>query len=118
MEFRIMRTSNPIDRPCEEAYEKEFMRKDVRRLRSFEEYDNNNKIYGKFTDRGVNHRINEDGFIEREFKDKAWFVEINNLEDLLNIENQYGPIIVSRKRSNHMMIEIYDDQREHYNFES
>lgn len=113
MEFMITRTSVWFDdKPCDEAYEKDCMRKDVRTLKSFEEYDN--KFKDNFHDRGVNHKINKDGYIEREFEDKAWFIEINSLEDLLEFENKFGPIIVSTSWTNYeyMMIEIYDDYRE------
>ena len=109
----IERTSNWFDhRPCDEAYEKDYMRKDVRTLNSFEEYDN--KFKDNFHDIGVNHKINKDGYIEREFEDKTWFIEIDSLEDLLNLQNKYGQIIVSRSWKNYeyMMIEIYDDYRE------
>lgn len=114
MEFMIARTSTWLDdnTPCDEAYEKDYMRKDVRTLKSFEEYDN--KFKDNFLDKGSNHRINEDGYIEREFKDKAWFIKIDNLEDLLNLQNKYGKIIIYRSWRNYeyMMIEIYDDYRE------
>ena len=41
MEFMITRASDWANvKPCDEAYEKNYMRKDVRTLKSFEEYDN------------------------------------------------------------------------------
>lgn len=113
MEFMITRTSNwSTVRPCDEAYEKVYSRKDIRTLKSFEEYDN--KFRDNFLDNGSNHRINEDGYIEREFEDKAWFIKINSLEDLLNLQNKYGQIIVGQSWNNYeyMMIEIYDGYRE------
>lgn len=113
MEFMITRTSTWSEyRPCDEAYEKDYMRKDVRTFKSFEEYDN--KFTDNFLDSGSNHRINEYGYIEREFEDKAWFIEIDNLRDLLNLKNKYGDVILceSWESDDYMMIEIYDDYRE------
>ena len=40
MEFMVTRTSDWANvKPCDEAYEKNYMRKDVRTINSFEEYD-------------------------------------------------------------------------------
>ena len=40
MEFMVTRTSDwSYSKPCDEAYQKDYMRKDIRTLKSFEEYD-------------------------------------------------------------------------------
>ena len=113
MEFMIARTSGwSDDKPCDEAYAKNYMRKDVRTLKSFEEYDN--RFRDNFLDTGINHKINDDGYIEREFEDKAWFVKIDTLEELLEFTNKYGEIVFGKAYDNDEMnrIEIYDDYRE------
>lgn len=113
MEFMISRTSMWSDeRPCEEAYMKKFKYKDIRLLKTFEEYDK--KFKEKFTDKGTNHRVNKWGYIEREFEDKGWFIKIDTLEELLEFTNKYGKIILDKSFLNHDIysIEIYDFFRE------
>ena len=113
MEFMINRTSILTDeKPCEEAYIKKYIYKDTRKLTSFEEYDNMFKE--NFTDNGINHRINKQGYIERELESKAWFIKLDSLEELLEFTNKYGNIILDKSFFNHDIytIEIYDDYRE------
>ena len=113
MEFMVTRTSGWSDgKPCNEAYAKNYMRKDIRTLKSFEEYDN--RFRDNFLDTGINHKINDDGYIEREFEDEGWFVEIDTLEELLEFTNKYGDIVFGKTYRNYEMngIEIYDDYRE------
>ena len=51
MEFMVTRTSGwSYSKPCDEAYEKNYMRKDIRTLKSFEEYDN--RFRDNFLDTG------------------------------------------------------------------
>ena len=113
MEFLVTRTSDwSYSKPCDEAYEKNYMRKDVRTINSFEEYDN--RFKDNFLDTGINHKINDSGYIEREFEDEAWFVKIDTLEELLEFTNKYGEIVFGKAYDNDEMnrIEIYDDYRE------
>ena len=113
MEFMITRASDWANvKPCDEAYAKNYMRKDIRTLKSFEEYDN--RFRDNFLDTGINHKINDDGYIEREFEDEGWFVEIDTLEELLEFTNKYGDIVFGKTYRNYEMngIEIYDDYRE------
>src|SRR5574344_2214278 len=109
MEFMLSRASVRInEKPCDEAYIKNYMMKDVKMFKSFEEYDSRGK--DNFLDNGSNHRINEEGYIEREFENKTWFVKIDSLEDLLALENKYGEIIIRHSWENrdYMMIFIND----------
>ena len=113
MEFMITRASDWANvKPCNEAYAKNYMRKDIRTLKSFEEYDN--RFRDNFLDTGINHKINDDGYIEREFEDKGWFIKIDTLEELLEFTNKYGEIVFGKAYDNDEMnrIEIYDDYRE------
>ena len=113
MEFMITRASDWDNvKPCNEAYQKNYMRKDIRTLKSFEEYDN--RFRDNFLDTGINHKINDDGYIEREFEDEGWFVKIDTLEELLEFTNKYGEIVFGKAYDNDEMnrIEIYDDYRE------
>ena len=113
MEFMITRASCWDNvKPCNEAYAKNYMWKDIRTLKSFEEYDN--RFRDNFLDTGINHKINDDGYIEREFEDEGWFIKIDTLEELLEFTNKYGDIVFGKTYRNYEMngIEIYDDYRE------
>lgn len=98
--------------PCEEAYKKEYIRKDVRTFGSFEQFDNKFRV--NFKDSGKNHRINEEGFIEREFDEEGWFVEVDSLEELMEFKDKYGTLVLIDSLWNYEipMIEIYDGWRE------
>src|SRR5699024_7686161 len=112
-ECLVTRTSDwSYSKPCDEAYAKNYMRKDIRRLKSFEEY--NNRFKDNLIDTGINHKINNDGYIEREYEDKSWFIKIDTLEDLLEFTSKYGEIVFGKVYDNYEMngIEIYDDYRE------
>lgn len=118
MKFRITRTSLwSTQKPCEEAVKEKFTRVEIRGFKSFEEFDKKfGEIEGDWLSIGVNHCINDEGYIQREFPDDAegWFIEINTLEDLLKLQEKYGDIILSRDWDNPsiLKLEIYDDYRE------
>lgn len=113
MEFEVERTSEflSLHEPCEEAYEKEVIRFDIRTFGNFEEYDA--KFKDNWTDRGVNHCVNKDGNIQREIKEKTWFVRIDTLEELLAFKDKYGRLVIEDAwdRENVTKVEIYDGYR-------
>ena len=85
MEFKISRTSMWNDKkPCDNAYRKKIIRVDERGFKSFEDHD------------------------------EIWVIEINTLEDLLDLKEKYGEIIVCTAYENPNIneLEIYDDWRE------
>ena len=112
MEFMVSRTSAWDAKPCEGAYRKKFIRLDVRTLGSIEEY--NNKFKDNFEDRGRNHTVNDRGYIQREFDDEAWFVEIKDLKELMEFTTKHGDIVLCESywNKNIFEIEIYDTYRE------
>lgn len=112
MKFQVSRTSVWGGRPCEEAYQDEITRFDIRTFGSFEEYDK--KFTDNWTDKGTNHRINESGRIQREFEETEWFIDINSLEELIDFKKKYGQIVIenSYENPNITQIEIYDTYRE------
>lgn len=113
MKFKVSRASvwDKSVKPCDKAKLEECVNLDVRTLKTPEEYDLKFKNGETWLSRGKNHCINEDGFIQREFTDKAWFVDINTLEELLEFLNENERIILNKKRwwSNKFEIMIYDD---------
>lgn len=121
MEFKISRTSLWNDKkPCDEAYKKKIIRIDERGFESFEEHDTELSRDKKWLEEGFNHKIIpankhiDHEHIYREFDDEMWAIEINTLEDLLNLRNKYGEIIVRTAFENPSIseLEIYDDWRE------
>ena len=112
MEFMVSRTSAWGEKPCERAYRKKFIRLDVRTIGSIEEY--NKKFKDNFEDRGRNHTVNDRGYIQREFDDEAWFVEIKDLKELMEFTTKHGDIVLyeSHWNKNIFEIEIYDTYRE------
>ena len=121
MEFKISRTSLWKDKkPCDNAYRKKIIRVDERGFKSFEEHDEKLPRDKKWLEVGFNHKIlpaNErvdHEHIYREFNDEVWAIEINTLEDLLDLKEKYGEIIVKTAYENDSIneLEIYDDWRE------
>mgnify|MGYP001260776668 CR=1 FL=1 len=76
----------------EDAYPATITITDSRPHRTFEGY---HRIYNEsFLDRGYNHRENHElGSIERDVDIEVWFVEINSLDELHRISEQYGMIL-------------------------
>ena len=119
MEFEISRTSMWYDeKPCEEAYKKEIIRIDERRFNDFDEFKE--RLHENWEDEGFNHKIipaNEKidhQHIYREFNDEIWCIKISSLEELLELQDKYGNIVLSTcfKNNNIRKLEIYDDYRE------
>ena len=64
----------------------------------------------------IDNRINEQGFIEREYDPiDSWGIRLDTLEDLLNFQKDVGEDIIIRASytdNKTPCIEIYDDYRE------
>ena len=114
MKYMIKRTSTYVEdiKPCEEAYLDKYISIDERVI-------NDPKNFNCESDRenwykeGKNHRV-EYGHIKRDFKDKAYFIDINSLEELNKLSNKYGDLIIREcwDNPNIPCIEIYDNYRE------
>lgn len=123
MKFKIIRSSIWDDEilPCSELLDKGIKLEvysdiDIRNFRGFDEFDKFTGKKNSWLSKGVNHCINKDGNIQREFpnKNKGWFLEINSLEELMEFKSKYDEIIIREDYKNPMInvIEIYDDYRE------
>lgn len=119
MEFEITRTSTWGEtKPCEEAYRKKIIRIDERGFRNPEEYKE--RLHEDWFAEGFNHRIvDPHGYYEtehiyREFDDEIWAIKINSLEELLELKEKYGDLVIENcfKNKSINSIEIYDYYRE------
>ena len=117
MEFMISKTSlyGDDDRsPHERAYKKAYLRVDERTADDPEKIPSEGG--GRWYRSGKNHRI-EDGHIMRDFDDEAWFIEIKDLDELIQFTKTLDgtkEIVFGESYWNNQMlqIEIYDGYRE------
>lgn len=113
MKYIVSRTSSwDEDKPCDEAYEEEFIFVDERNV----DDPSKNEFISQdwYTDTTFfNHRV-ENGHIKRDRKVKRWVVDIDTLEQLNAFFKKYGKIIIQEEFGipNQLAIEIYDDWRE------
>ena len=119
MEFKISRTSlSNKKKPCDSAYKKEIIKIDERGFNDFDEFKE--MLHENWKARGFNHKIIPANnkfnhqHIYREFNDEIWCIEINSLEELLELQDKYGEIILGTSFENDSIreLEIYDDYRE------
>ena len=118
MKFFISRASLSSEscksQPCDEAYFASYTIIDTRSV------DDPSKIQVRadtphdwWYKKGKNHRI-IDGWITRDLDYSDWFIDINSLEDLVNLQKKYGDLIVGYQcpDTGISTIEIYDCLRE------
>lgn len=122
MKFLITRSSQPWfeedEKPCKEAYIDEYLIIDTRttdcptKIPAFS--GNPERAKKDWFSSGTNHRI-ENGQIKRDMKmEKAWFIDINTLTDLITFTKKYGNLVLETAicNENILAIEIYDTYRE------
>ena len=118
MLFQVTRTSMWEDeKPFENCIPIKLTIVEVRTLHSPEEFD---AIFasreGKWLENGTNHRIDSNGYINRDIGVReAWGIEINSLEELMNFKNTVRNESVIHNSfidRETPCIEIYDDYRE------
>lgn len=112
MIFKVERTSDFFseEKPIEECYLGKCIETEVRTVATFEEFK---ELTGSdFKSVGVNHRKFSDKTIARDFEKECYLVDINTLEELMDIKNKYGDIIVWDYKYNYPVLEIYDTYRE------
>ena len=115
MKFRITRTSSDYfdeARPCKKAVKGKYLHT---RTRTCTEEEFNRKFAyreGLWRSKGINHRVNKDGNIQREDERGGWLIEINTLEELIELIAEVDCRVVISKDDPMPEIEIYDDYRE------
>jgi len=118
MKYIITRTSvwNDEDIKVEEAIKEtlDLTSYDTRTVNSIEEAK---KLhwYQDWASRGTNHR-EENGYIICDYitTETIYTIEINSLEELMNLQDKYGELIITKSNYKEFEceIEIYDDYRE------
>lgn len=118
MIFQVVRTSQWNDeKPFKDCIPIKLTRVETRSFRTPEEFDNKfGDREGKWLNRGINHRVNERGYITRDmvFED-VWGIEINSIEELIDLQEAVGEELILRTSmidNKTPCIEIYDDYRE------
>ena len=118
MKFVICRTSMwTEEKPYEKCVREIVDRIEVRSLNTPEQYDTRfSTREGKWLSRGVNHCINEEGYIQRTHKNdrEVWVIEVNTLDELIALQKEIGEeLILSTVRYDGVpSLEIYDSYRE------
>ena len=116
MKFLVTRTSvfgfSEKSKPCKDAIIKCYTAVDERNI---DDPMKNPFIGENWYKNGTRHRV-ENGHIKRNLKEKGWFIEINNLEELVEFQKEYGQIIIREATfpilDGTLQIEIYDSWRE------
>jgi hypothetical protein len=115
MKFRITRTSSDYfyeKKPCEKAVEGTYLHTHTRTCTE-EEF---NKRFahreGLWRSKGINHRVDSRGYIQREDEREGFLIEIKSLEELLELIAEVDCPVVISKDNPMPEIEIYDDYRE------
>ena len=115
MKFRITRASGDYfceKKPCKKAVKGKYLHTHTRTCTE-EEF---NRKYahreGPWRSKGINHRVDSRGYIQREDEREGFLIEINSLEELLELIAEVDcPVVISK---DHPMpeIEIYDEHWE------
>lgn len=111
MKFRITRTSSDCfyeKKPCKKAVKGKYL---YTHTRSCTEEEFNRKFSdreGPWRSKGINHRVDSRGYIQREDEREGFIIEINSLEELLELIAEVDWHVVISKDHPTPEIEIYD----------
>ena len=115
MKMIVSRTTEFDDdvSPCDEAVKGDYVRIDERTTDDPAKIRARNGESDWWYEDGGNHRV-EDGHIMRDFDDTCWFVEIPDLQSLIEFVSKYGECVIGPafRNRNRTEIEIYDGYRE------
>lgn len=116
--FKISRTSDWDEKPCEESYRSMHAHWEVRTCTE-EAFDRKfSDREGTWRSRGISHSECHEGkhICRRMLGREEWTVSLNSLEELLMFSRKYGQLVI--RSSDHDLpeespiIEIYDSYRE------
>lgn len=115
MKFRITRTSSDYfdeARPCKKAVKGTYLHTHTRTCTEEEFNRKFSDREGLWRSKGINHRVDSRGYIQREDEREGFLIEINSLEELLELIAEVDCPVVISKDDPMPEIEIYDDYRE------
>ena len=113
--FIVRRASSLVGSlpPIENCTREEVTYISVRTLHSFEEFDKKfGRREGRWIDTGWGHCVNKRGYIQRYERRECWVVEVESLQELLFMVEDYGDIIVGYSEYVLPVLTIYDDYME------
>jgi hypothetical protein len=113
MKFIISRTSAYGNKPLGIAIKEKLTYLDRRTLTLENMKKNRKDLYSHFMCHGKNHRT-EGTCAVRDVDQEDWTIEINSLEELIELKDKEGKLIVKGTEYKEIPyeIEIYDDYRE------
>ncbi|RPF54783.1 hypothetical protein [Abyssicoccus albus] len=95
--------------PIENCRREEVAYISIRTLPSFEDFDKKyERTEGRWIDNGWGHCVNKRGYIQRYEKRECWVVEVETLDDIMFMVEDYGDIIVGYSEYVLPVITIYD----------
>lgn len=112
MIFKVRRSSQWAEdvQPIKESYKGKCLETQRLLFPSFEAFEKDRDY--SFKADGMNHRVLSNKTIERDFEIDCYLIEINTLEELMELEEKYGSLIVMYLNYNYPVLEIYDTWRE------
>lgn len=117
MKFIVTRTSSSHDtKPCEEAFESNFIYTDIRDVDDPEKlprciFPPRSRAVDYWYGNGRDHTV-IDGHIVRKIDQVKWCVELADLDALIAFVKKYGEIVIIPPEDVTPGIEIYDGYRE------
>lgn len=110
--FKVERTSDLFskEKPIEECYLGKCIETEIRTVATFEEFKK--RFNEDFMSEGFNHRELPYKEIARDFEIDCYLIDINTLDELMNIKNKYGDIVIFDYKYNYPVLELYDTYRE------
>lgn len=116
MLFSINRTSAFDDKPCDESFLAKHEKWHTRTCTEDEFNERYSNREGVWRSKGKNHTTLNDGrWVTRQEEDvELWSINIDTLEQLIELVNKYGDVILKQEgySTKTPEIEIYDDYRE------
>ena len=92
MKFKIIRTSNPNEKPCAEAFADFYTPIDTRNVPDPSMLNSPIEEWYKY---GMNHRSDGRTILRDMPEEKCWSIKLNDLKDLRMLASVYGPLIIS-----------------------
>jgi len=115
MKFQASRTSKGDEEmPFARCKNESWLRVETRTVTESEFNRKFSHDEGLWRSKGLNHRVDKEGYINRDHEDCCWTVEVSSLKQLIELVENEGDIVIGKSSfyKDLINIEIYDDYRE------